>query len=864
MAQYDAIKNRHQDAILFYRMGDFYEMFYGDADKAASLLEIALTSRNKNEENPIPMCGVPVRTAETYIAKLIKKGCKVAVCEQVEDPATAKGLVKREVVKVVTPGMILNEALLDRRSHNFLLALAKDRRTAGISFLDISTGSFHVTESALQNGRIPPALIDEVMRVDPSEIIMPVSLKNEISLKPVVNAFSNRQITWLDSELFQPDTAGNVLLNKFNTRSLKGFGCETLTSGLTAAGAVISYVKETQQKETKHVKALKPYTLGSYLVIDDRSCRNLELVKNLQTGEKKGSLLGILDQTVTAMGSRLLKTWIKYPLLQHDRIEKRLTAVSDAASSSSLRSEIRAELKQVYDLERLGSKISMKQCNARDLVALKNSLYRLPGLFKQLENFSSDLLTGNTAKELAGAESVLSGISSLVDEAVRDDAVPVINEGGIIREGYSGELDEIVRMSRGGKKWILEAEAQEKKKTGLSSLKIKYNKVFGYFIEVSKTQAAKVPDTYIKKQTLVNSERFITEEIKKAETDILHAQEKRAALEYSLFCDIRDKIAEEAHYIIETAAFIARVDVLLSFAQTAQDNNYTRPHINDADAITIKEGRHPVVEKTIEGERYVPNTIRMDNSENQILLITGPNMAGKSTVLRQVALTSLMAQAGSFVPADEASLCIVDRIFTRVGALDNLSQGQSTFMVEMEETADIVNNASSKSLVVLDEIGRGTSTYDGMSIAWAVVEYLHNLEGRGVKTLFATHYHELTELEERLPRVKNFNIAVKEFNDNIIFLRQLVRGGTNKSYGIQVARLAGVPDDIIARAKKVLSGVETISRQEEKPAGKQRELFNNSGDDAITDMLKGINISAITPLEALNLLNDMKTKTEKP
>ncbi|HKK90600.1 MAG TPA: DNA mismatch repair protein MutS, partial [Desulfobacteraceae bacterium] len=763
MEQYLSIKEKYNDAILFYRMGDFYEMFYGDAQRAAAVLEIALTSRNKHQENPIPMCGIPWKAADAYIAKLIENGCKVAVCEQVEDPGSAKGLVKREVVRVVTPGMILNEELLDKTANNFLLALCMEKNRAGLAFLDISTGMFATTETATRNGRIPAALIDEALRVDASEVLLPSFFEKDPGFNYVTKFFQDRQITYLDRNAFSFSHSKQRLTEKFKTRSLEGFGCGDLSAGICAAGAAVWYVEETQLQATDHISTLKPYDLNAYLTIDDKSCRNLELLKNLQSGDRKGTLLAVLDKTVTAMGGRLLKHWLRYPLVDQTRIENRLEAVEEAKDSPSLRSTIQTHLKSVYDLERLGSRISMGHGNARDLISLKTSLFKLPELFELLDRYQSNLLKGSGGREEIQQELV--DLAGVIEQGIREDAPPALAEGGLINDGYSDELDELLEIARNGKEWIAKAGVKEKEETGLSSLKIKFNKVFGYFIEVSKAQSKSVPSHYIRKQTLVNAERFITEELKEVESKVLNAHDKRAALEYQLFCQVRDRVVEKTRAILDMAAILARVDVLLSLARAADENNYARPAINDDEITAIDEGRHPVVETMIQGERYVPNSIFLDNETSQVLIITGPNMAGKSTVLRQVALTVLMAQMGSFVPAQAATLGIMDRIFTRVGALDNLSQGQSTFMVEMEETANIVNNATSSSLVILDEIGRGTSTYDGMSIARAVARHLHDLDGKGVKTLFATHYHELTTLEAALPRVKNFNIAVKEFKD---------------------------------------------------------------------------------------------------
>ncbi len=875
MEQYLSIKESYKDSILFYRMGDFYEMFLEDAIKASAILEIALTSRNKNDDTPIPMCGVPFRAADNYIAKLIGNGCKVAVCEQMEDASATKGLVKRQVVRVITPGMILNEELLDKGSNNFLLALSKTGNVAAIAYLDISTGTFKTTQVESKKSKIPPELIDEALKVDAREILLPSNFEKDPAYTHIRQNFRESQITYINKNNFYVEDAKERLLNKFKTRSLEGFGVEHLAASISAAGAILSYVQDTQMQDILHIYQIKPYDLKNFLVIDDRSCKNLEILTNIQTLDKKGTLIHVLDRTITAMGSRLIKNWIRYPLIDKKKIRNRLNCIEEITKASHIHSLIITHLKSVYDLERLGSKISMGQGNARDLIALKSSLKKLPSLFKELSLFKNPILTGQNIKNQGAILKELASLSDLIGEAVREDAPHVLNEGGLINDGYSQELDELLQISRDGKSWIAKTEAIQREETKLSSLKVKYNKVFGYFIEVSKVQATQVPEHYIRKQTLVNAERFITDEMKQVESTILNAQDKRNALEYKIFCTIRDRIISKASLILETADFIAHVDALQGLARAASENGYTKPVINNKEAISIEDGRHPVVEKMIKGERYVPNSIKMDNLENQFLLITGPNMAGKSTVLRQVALTVLMTQMGSFVPAQKASICIVDRIFTRVGALDNLSSGQSTFMVEMEETANIVNNATNKSLVILDEIGRGTSTYDGMSIAWAVSEYLHDLNQKGVKTLFATHYHELTKLEKTKPRVKNFNIAVKEFNDNIVFLRRLVKGGTNKSYGIQVARLAGVPDIVIDNAKYILSFVEKknngdspkpIPKKKTKKTKKQKKTDDNqlelfsSKEQSIKKILENLDISSMTPLEAMNMLNELKQK----
>ena len=876
MAQYLAIKEQYTDTILFYRMGDFYEMFYDDALKAAPILEIALTSRNKNDASPVPMCGVPFRAADAYIARLIENGCKVAICDQVGDASAAKGLVKREVVRVITPGMILNESLLDKTANNFLMALSMVKDRAALACLDISTGTFTTCEIKKKGAYIPEILVDEALKQDPREVLLPESFEKDPAFKTIRQAFAGRQITYLPQAVFQEPDARERLTKKFGTFTLNGFGIDHMPAAISAAGAVMAYVQDTQMQDTTHIFQICPCDLEQFLKLDDRSCRNLELLINLQTQDRKGSLIAVLDKTVTAMGSRLIKNWLRHPLVDRHEIEQRLGAVEKVVAAPHIHQDLTAVLKSVYDLERLGSRISMGQGNARDLLALKSSLARMPALFITLGRLDHPLLDGSRVADLETTLACMAHLTDLIGTAIREDAPHVLNEGGLINEGYSKELDDLISVSRDGKSWIAKAQAEEKEKTGLSSLKIKYNKVFGYFIEVSKTQASLVPDNYIRKQTLVNAERFITDEMKQVEATILTAQDKRNALEYELFWRVRDQVVTHAVAVLKTADFIARVDVLQGLARTASENAYVRPHINDRGRIAITDGRHPVVEKLITGERYVPNSIEMDNERNQILLITGPNMAGKSTVLRQVALTVIMAQMGSFVPAHKASLCLVDRIFTRVGALDNLSSGQSTFMVEMEETANIVNNATPGSLVILDEIGRGTSTYDGMSIAWAVARYLHDLSGKGVKTLFATHYHELIRLEKNHPRIRNFHIAVKEFNDNIVFLRQLLEGGTNKSYGIQVARLAGVPHQIVAEAKQVLAAIEKQGnsqvpvdiesrepapkkRRKNKPADGQLELFSTA-ETPVLNMLKQADLSNMTPLEGLNFLHEMKKK----
>ncbi len=837
-------------------------MFFEDAEIASKILEITLTSRNKKDEFPIPMCGIPYRAVRGYIARLIDHGHKVAICDQIEDPALAKGLVKRDVVRVITPGMIVDNELLDEKSDNYVLAVARNNDTAGLSYLDISTGTFRVAESEDMN-----AVVDETLRISPSEVLFPESSKNDTFFSPIISALSGKSITFLQDRAFELNRGRERLVDQFRTLSLEGFGCEQQKAGVRAAGALIYYVQETQKQKIKHITGIETYSLSNYLLVDDISCQNLELVKNISTGTRKGTLLGIIDRTITAMGGRLLKRWIRYPLMDIQEILSRQDAVEEAKENIQVRRNIRENLKSVYDLERLGSKITMGHSNARDLIALKQSLNSLPDIWSWLSHLKAELFKCHQNVD------DLYELAKLIEKAIREDTPPTIHEGGIIKTGYNSELDELISISRGGKDWLAKLEAKEKDTTGINTLKVNYNKVFGYFIEVPKSRSDDVPLHYVRKQTLVNAERYITDELKSFESKVLDAEEKRAALEYKIFNEIRDEVVKNNTTIQQIAQFLACLDCLLNLAEIADQNDYQRPEFNTEGHILIENGRHPVVEKMITGERFVPNTIRIDDSENQMLIITGPNMAGKSTVLRQVALMVLMAQMGSFIPAGRASMSVTDRIFTRVGALDNLSQGQSTFMVEMQETANILNSATRRSLVIMDEIGRGTSTFDGLSIAWAVAEYLHDLKENGVKTLFATHYHELTELALTKTRVKNYNIAVKEWNDEIIFLRKLVEGGTNRSYGIQVARLAGIPEKVITRAKKILFNIENgehnligspVLTEESNDSIKEQVQLNlfRKPDQFVIEKLQKLDISKMTPIDALNCLNELQEKAK--
>jgi DNA mismatch repair protein MutS len=860
--QYLAIKEKYRDAILFYRMGDFYEMFFEDAKVASRVLSITLTSRNKKDESAVPLCGIPYRAARGYIARLIEKGFKVAICDQTEDPSKAKGLVRRDVVRVITPGMIVENELLDEKENNYILAANRNQNRFGLACLDISTSSFRLTEA-----RTWKAILDETLRISPRELLLPESAAQDPQWVPLTKLMDGQTLTYLPDRAFDFRAGRDLLLEQFKTLSLEAFGCEHFKSGIGAAAALIGYVRETQKQEIPHLDRLSTYSLDSYLWVDDLSCQNLELLKNLRNGTRQGTLIQILDQTVTAMGGRLLHQWMRYPLVDPDQIGLRLQAVKEARDKLALTRKIREYLKSVYDLERLRSKISMGHANARDLLALKQSLNMLPLIAALLSEFGALLYRWDSAP------GELNGLCEVIESAIREDAPQSIGEGGLIKPGFNAELDELIQISRDGKGWLLQLEVREKEKTGINSLKVRYNKVFGYFIEVSKNQAKAVPVHYVRKQTLVNAERYITDELKSFETRVLGAEERRAAMEYEIFNDIRNQVMQRNQVIQAMAEFLAQLDCLLNLAEIAEQNDYVQPCLTQDGIIHIEDGRHPVVEKMISGQRFVPNSIHLDDQQNQVLMITGPNMAGKSTVLRQVALLTVMAQMGSFVPARQASLTMIDRIFTRVGALDNLSAGQSTFLVEMQETAAILNHATAKSLVIMDEIGRGTSTFDGLSIAWAVAEHLHDLNGVGVKTLFATHYHELTELARTKPRVKNFNIAVKEWNDEIIFLRKLVDGGTNRSYGIQVARLAGIPAKVIKRAKEILSKIEnsdlqlsdTLSaaspRASLRKTHRQLDLFPRP-EHFIVQKLQNLDIARMTPMDALNCLHDLQEKSK--
>jgi DNA mismatch repair protein MutS len=854
--QYLQIKSQYPDAILFFRMGDFYEMFFEDARVASQELDIALTSRDKGQKDSVPLCGVPYFTAETYISKLLQKGFKVALCDQVEDPKLAKGIVKREVVRVFTPGLATDAIHLGTGENYYLMGICAEGEVFGLAFLDISTGELKTCQVS---GFEP--FMNEVLRNEPKEILSLKQFQEHPCFEGFKKSFENGLINFLEDSQFDSFPSlnkieGDAILQKAPLAAL-------------AVEMVLRYAEENQKKPLSHIRPISFYQVQDFMVIDEVTKRNLELTQSLFEQGKRGSLFWVLDEAMTAMGSRKLKQWLNYPLMDIREIERRLEGVSELKEKKIERKQLRESLKGIQDIERLTSRIYLGHANARDLVGLKNSLQHLPTLKSILQTFASHII-----KAFASEIDEFHDLSQLLTSSIVENPPLMIKEGGIIKPHYDKELDGLREIGKEGKGWILQLEAEERKKTGVSSLKVRYNQVFGYYIEVTKSNLHLVPDHYIRKQTLVNAERFITPELKEFEAKVLGAEEAICQLEYRLFEDIRRRVSDQTPRLQKTASAIALIDILGSLAEIADRFDYVRPIVDEADRIVIRDGRHPVLERMNLSERFVPNDTQMNTQAQQILIITGPNMAGKSTYLRQVALIVLMAQMGCFVPAKEAQIGVVDRIFTRIGALDNIMRGQSTFMVEMMETARILNQATSRSLVVLDEIGRGTSTFDGLSIAWAVAEHLHDHSSLRPKTLFATHYHELTELALTKERVRNYNVAVKEWGGEIIFLRKIVEGGTNRSYGIQVARLAGLPQKVIDRAKEILSNLEkgeldamgmpkiaTTKMGTLKPTLPfQPSLF--SQPDSIRSELKKIKTDRLTPIEALNILDELKKKAE--
>ena len=872
MQQYMKTKEEYKDCILFYRLGDFYEMFFEDAKIVSKELELTLTGKNCGLEERAPMCGVPYHAVEGYLSRLVSKGYKVAICEQMEDPALAKGLVRREVVRIVTPGTNLSEQSLDESRNNYIMSIVYVSDRFGISFADVTTGDYFVTE--VDSAR---KLTDEMYKFSPREVVCNEALMMSGIEFQELKERLNLTMYPLENWYFDDDLCRQGLLEHFHVKSLEGLGISDFGCGVIAAGALLKYLTETQKTSLSHMSKLVPYVSGNFMVIDSSSRRNLELVETLREKQKRGSLLWVLDKTRTAMGARTLRGYLEQPLIDRGEIERRLDAIEELNSQIITREELREYLSPIYDLERLIGRISYQTANPRDLIAFKTSLQMLPPIRLLLKELRSPLM-----QEIYDELDTLEDIQELLEQSIQEDPPISIREGNIIRDGYHEDVDKFRKAKTEGKSWLAQIETKERERTGIKNLRIKYNKVFGYYLEVTNSYKDLVPEDYIRKQTLTNAERYITPELKELEDTILGAEEKLTALEYELFTQIRDRIAAQVVRIQKTAKAIAKLDVFASLAYVADRNHYVKPKINERGVIDIRNGRHPVVEQMLPGQMFIANDTYLDNGANRIAVITGPNMAGKSTYMRQTALVVLMAQVGSFVPADSADIGIVDRIFTRVGASDDLASGQSTFMVEMNEVSNILRNATSKSLLILDEIGRGTSTFDGLSIAWAVIEHIADRRLLGAKTLFATHYHELTELEGTMEGVNNYCIAVKEKGDDIVFLRKIVKGGADKSYGIQVAKLAGVPDSVIARAKELVEELSQAdisarakdiaqenrakARQKNKPKKydevdlEQISLFDTVKDDDVVKELQELDITNMTPMDALNTLYRLQNK----
>ena len=870
MQQYMETKKEYPDCILFYRLGDFYEMFFDDAITASRELEITLTGKNCGLEERAPMCGVPYHAVDGYLNRLVSKGYKVAICEQVEDPATAKGLVKRDVVRIVTPGTNLDTQSLDETKNNYIMCVVYIADRYGLSVADVTTGEYLVTELGDSE-----KLFDEIYKFMPSELICNEAFYMSGMDLELLKEKLGITIYSLDAWYFDDAICQRTLKEHFHVNVVEGLGLADYDCGVIAAGALLQYLLETQKRDLSHITKLSVYASGKYMLLDSSTRRNLELCETLREKQKRGSLLWVLDKTKTAMGARTLRKYIEQPLIDRKEIERRLDAVDELKNNAISREEIREYLSPIYDLERLVCKITYQSANPRDLIAFESSLSMLPHIKYILQEMKAPLL-----HEIYEHLDTLEELCDLIQSAIQDDPPLAMKEGGIIKDGYNEEVDRLRSAKSDGKEWLAKLEADEREKTGIKNLRIRYNKVFGYYLEVTNSFKNLVPDYYTRKQTLANAERYIIPELKELEDTILGAEDRLYALEYQLYCEVRDQIAKEILRIQSTAHAIAQLDTFASMALVAERNQYVRPKINEKGVINIKDGRHPVVEKMIPNDMFIANDTYLNDKKNRISIITGPNMAGKSTYMRQTALIVLMAQIGSFVPAASADIGLVDRIFTRVGASDDLASGQSTFMVEMTEVANILRNATNKSLLILDEIGRGTSTFDGLSIAWAVIEHISNSKLLGAKTLFATHYHELTELEGKIDNVNNYCIAVKEKGDDIIFLRKIVKGGADKSYGIQVARLAGVPDSVIQRAKEIVEELihaditerikDIASHGHEQPKAKpkhydevdlaQMSLFDTVKDDDVIDEIKSLDISNLTPIEALNTLYQLQNK----
>ena len=868
MQQYMETKKQYADCILFYRLGDFYEMFFEDAITASKELEITLTGKNCGMEERAPMCGVPYHSVDSYLNRLVEKGYKVAICEQVEDPQQAKGIVKREVVRVVTAGTNMNTQALDETKNNYIMCIVYLADRYGLAVADVSTGDYFVTE--LDSGR---KLLDEIHKFSPSEIICNESFyMSGLDLDDLKHRLG-MMIYSIDTHFFDDEMCARILKEHFHTATLEGLGLGDYNCGVIAAGALLKYLYEIQKTSLSHITHITGYTTGKYMLLDSSSRRNLELCETLREKQKRGSLLWVLDKTKTAMGARMLRSYIEQPLIDRTAIEKRLEAVEELKDQAIAREEIREYLSPVYDLERLISRVTYQSANPRDLISFRNSLEMLPHIKYLLKEMQGGLL-----QQICEELDPLEDLHQLLEESIMEEPPLAMKEGGIIKDGYDADVDMLRQAKTEGKNWLAQLEEEEREKTGIRNLKIKYNKVFGYYLEVTNAYKEMVPDYYTRKQTLANAERFITPRLKELEDTILGAEDKLYALEYNLYCKVRDRIASEVLRVQQTAKAVAKIDVFTSLALVAERNNYVRPKINEKGLIDIRGGRHPVVERMTPDNMFIANDTLLDDKKNRVSIITGPNMAGKSTYMRQSALIVLMAQIGSFVPADSANIGICDRIFTRVGASDDLASGQSTFMVEMTEVANILRNATSSSLLILDEIGRGTSTFDGLSIAWAVVEHISNKKLLGAKTLFATHYHELTELEGKIDSVNNYCIAVKEQGDDIVFLRKIVKGGADKSYGIQVAKLAGVPESVIARAKEIVgelseaditTKVREISAQTETKTRQkkydevdlaQMSLFDTVRDDDVLEELKEVDVTNLTPMDALNTIYRLQNK----
>lgn len=860
MRQYFEIKEQHKDCLLFFRLGDFYELFFEDAICASKELEIALTGRDCGLKERAPMCGVPYHSVDGYIVRLIEKGYKVAICEQVEDASVAKGIVKREVTRIITSGTMIDTSVLDDSKNNYIACIHSNEDRYGVSFADVTTGEFFVTEITSPN--TVQKLMDELAKFSPVECIVSPTIAEDTQMNQQINQRFRMKIEEYEDWHFEYSVASKKVLEHLNLLTLSSIGLEEMKVGTSSAGALLYYLYELQKSNLEHIRQVKPYFTDSYMNLDISTRRNLELTETLREKKRRGSLLWVLDHTKTAMGARMLRKWIEQPLVSAKDIQKRLDAVECFLDNPIERSDLQDLLTHIYDFERLMSKVIYGSINAKDMLSLKGSIGTLPKIKEIVKELDS-----NYTQDFANTIDTLEDIYDLLDRAVFEDPPFSVREGNLIKDGYNEEVDELRLAKTQGKQWIAQIEAREKEKTKIKNLKIKYNKVFGYFIEVTNSNLNLVPDHYIRKQTLANSERYITEELKDVEDKVLRAEDRIVILEYNLFVELREIIASHIERIQQSARHIANLDTLLSLATVAERQNYVKPVICEGDGIHISNGRHPVVERMMDSNEFIANDTILDENENQLIIITGPNMSGKSTYMRQVALIVLMAQMGSFIPAESATIGIVDRIFTRVGASDDLASGQSTFMVEMTEVSNILHHATNKSLLILDEIGRGTSTFDGLSIAWAVIEHIANPNILGAKTLFATHYHELTELEEKIHGIKNYCIAIKEHGDDIIFLRKIKRGGADHSYGIQVAQLAGLPPKVIARSKEILAQLDEVDiakrAKELTTPSDQLSLFNPNPLNPLIEEIKNINILGITPLQSMQILNDLQEKVKK-